>query len=326
MGDSKKENLKKKRNFDKIILIMARKTAILRNIKSVVRSNSNGKSSPQMIEKGWTQISWTRIGSGVILVGTTGSAFSYYSKLKLEQEEIKQRMKQITVAKREGGPLLDFVQLKVLYWNLYGLDGMNPVSRQHNDALFTFAPVNVNAVCLVILGLFPFYSYHKLRTFYYLRQMHKIKPRNMRVCLSRASTCCKDPKRCMTGSLSQPETMLDSIKMSRLYRYYQERANEVALFGGMVIILAIVGIGINIHDMKQTQKMEQMFLMKQWGLSALEYETTLNLLHVILSRQLDIFESDLKIVADYVKQKTNDFVEWDVPSTYLHYSPLVIMQ
>ena len=47
---------------------------------------------------------------------------------------------------------------------------------------------------------------------------------------------------------------------------------------------------------------------------------------MILSRQLDIFESDLKIVADYVKQKTNDFVEWDVPSTYLHYSPLVIMQ
>ena len=25
------------------------------------------------------------------------------------------------MAKREGGPLLDFVQLKVLYWNLYGL-------------------------------------------------------------------------------------------------------------------------------------------------------------------------------------------------------------
>ena len=32
-----------------------------------------------------------------------------------------QRIKQIAVAKREGGPLLDFVQLKVLYWNLYGL-------------------------------------------------------------------------------------------------------------------------------------------------------------------------------------------------------------
>ena len=31
------------------------------------------------------------------------------------------RIKQIAVAKREGGPLLDFVQLKVLYWNLYGL-------------------------------------------------------------------------------------------------------------------------------------------------------------------------------------------------------------
>ena len=52
--------------------------------------------------------------------------------------------------------------------------------------------------------------------------------------------------------------------MSRLFRYYQERANEVALLGGMVNILAIVGIGINIHDMKETQKMEQMLLTKQW--------------------------------------------------------------
>ena len=52
--------------------------------------------------------------------------------------------------------------------------------------------------------------------------------------------------------------------MSRLYQYYQERANEVALLGLLVNILAIVGIGINIHDMKQTQKMEQMFLSKQW--------------------------------------------------------------
>ena len=58
----------------------------------------------------------------------------------------------------------------------------------------------------------------------------------------------------------------------------------------------------------------------------MEYDTTLNLLHVILSRRLDIFESDLKIVADYVSKKTNSFVQWDVPSTYLHYSPLIIMQ
>ena len=52
--------------------------------------------------------------------------------------------------------------------------------------------------------------------------------------------------------------------MSRLYRYYQERANEVALLGGMVNILAFVGIVININDMKETQKMEQMLLSKQW--------------------------------------------------------------
>ena len=88
-------------------------------------------------------------------------------------------------------------------------DGMNPVSRKHNDALFTIAPVNVNAVCLVLLGLIPFWSYHKIRTFYYLRQMNKINPKTTKICLSKGMQCCKDPKRCMTGSLSQPETMLD---------------------------------------------------------------------------------------------------------------------
>lgn len=130
----------------------------------------------------------------------------------------------------------------------------------------------------------------------------------------------------MTGSLSQPETMLDSIKMSKLCLYYQERVKEVVLLGATVNILAMVGIVINIHDMKETEKMEKMLLTKQWGLSTLEYDTTLNLLHVILSRRLDIFETDLKIVAEYVQKKTGQFVHWDVPSTYIHYSPLIIMQ
>ena len=88
-------------------------------------------------------------------------------------------------------------------------DGMNPVSRKHNDALFTIAPVNVNAVILVFLGLIPFWSYHKIKTFYYLRQLNKINPSKKKICLSKGIQCCKDPKRCMTGTLSQPETMLD---------------------------------------------------------------------------------------------------------------------
>merc|ERR1711990_806737 len=172
------------------ILIMARKSAILRSLKSAVNFE---KSKPILKQK---NLSWTKIGSGIILVATTGSAFLYYSKLKLEQEEIKQRIKQIAVAKREGGPLLDFVQLKVLYWNLYGLDGMNPVSRKHNDALFTFVPVNVNAVFLAFFGLFPLWAYHRARIFYYLRQKKKINLKVKKTCLSRAQ-CCKDPQRCM---------------------------------------------------------------------------------------------------------------------------------
>ena len=86
---------------------------------------------------------------------------------------------------------------------------MNPVSRKHNDALFTIAPVNVNAVVLVVLGLVPFWSYHKFKTFYYLRQLNKINPTRKKICLSKGMQCCKDPKRCMTGTLSQPETILN---------------------------------------------------------------------------------------------------------------------
>ena len=70
-----------------IILIMARKSAILRSLKSVVSPVGNQVGKPVLKQK---NLSWTKIGSGVILVATTGSAFLYYSKLKLEQEEIKQ--------------------------------------------------------------------------------------------------------------------------------------------------------------------------------------------------------------------------------------------
>ena len=64
---------------------MARKSAILRSLKSAVGPFE--KSKPVLKQK---NLSWTKIGSGIILVATTGSAFLYYSKLKLEQEEIKQ--------------------------------------------------------------------------------------------------------------------------------------------------------------------------------------------------------------------------------------------
>ena len=71
---------------------MARKSAILRSLKSVVSPFE--KSKPVLKQK---NLSWMKIGSGVILVTTTGSAFLYYSKLKLEQEEIKQEFYSIRI-------------------------------------------------------------------------------------------------------------------------------------------------------------------------------------------------------------------------------------
>ena len=58
-----------------------------------------------------------------------------------------QRIKQIAVAKREGGPLLDFVQLKVLYWNLYGL-GMAEIEAILSE--------NVPCTTLVVTPNFKF--------------------------------------------------------------------------------------------------------------------------------------------------------------------------
>ena len=71
---------------------MARTSAILRSLKSAVNFE---KSKPILKQK---NLSWTKIGSGIILVATTGSAFLYYSKLKLEQEEIKQEIYSIRLS------------------------------------------------------------------------------------------------------------------------------------------------------------------------------------------------------------------------------------
>ena len=54
-----------------------------------------------------------------------------------------QRIKQIAVAKPESGPLLDFVQLKVLYWNLYGL-GMAEIEVSDAGNTWQVSPVFQN--------------------------------------------------------------------------------------------------------------------------------------------------------------------------------------
>ena len=44
---------------------------------------------------------------------------------------------------------------------------------------------------------------------------------------------------------------------------------------------------------------------------------------MIIARRLSLFkESDLRTVADYVQNKTGEPTFWDVPSTYVHFSPL----
>jgi len=43
---------------------------------------------------------------------------------------------------------------------------------------------------------------------------------------------------------------------------------------------------------------------------------------VILSRNIDQFETELRAIAYYVQMKTGEETYWDVPSTYIYYSPV----
>ena len=59
------------------------------------------------------------------------------------------------------------------------------------------------------------------------------------------------------------------------------------------------------------------------GVDELDHESTVRLLSILIERNLFLFdEHHLRIVADYVNEKTGAETYWDVPSTYLGYSPL----
>ena len=67
---------------------------------------------------------------------------------------------------------------------------------------------------------------------------------------------------------------------------------------------------------------ERQLLWQQWGIQSLGHEQTLVLLHVILSRNIHQFETELRAIAYYVQMKTGEETYWDVPSTYIYYSPV----
>lgn len=86
------------------------------------------------------------------------------------------------------------------------------------------------------------------------------------------------------------------------------------------------GVALNQYDMHITENFTSELLRKQWGIRSLDHERTLNLLHVILSRNIRTFEPELRAISWYVNLMTGEDTYWDVPSTYIWYSPVVIMQ
>ena len=59
------------------------------------------------------------------------------------------------------------------------------------------------------------------------------------------------------------------------------------------------------------------------GICELDHTSTVRLLSSLIERNLNHFKhTDLQVVADYVATKTGETTYWDIPSTYLSYSPL----
>ena len=107
-----------------------------------------------------------------------------------------------------------------------------------------------------------------------------------------------------------------------------------------LLSLAALGVGtsINVDHMNKSAKYSSDLLYKQWvcsntvvidknafiqGISELDHTSTVRLLSTLIERNLNNFKhTDLQVVADYVAQKTGEPTYWDIPSTYLSYSPL----
>ena len=108
-----------------------------------------------------------------------------------------------------------------------------------------------------------------------------------------------------------------------------------------LLALAAVGVGtsINVDHMNKSAKYSSDLLQKQWvcgkpfyrgetfffiqGICELDHTSTVRLLSSLIERNLNHFKhTDLQVVADYVATKTGETTYWDIPSTYLSYSPL----
>merc|ERR1712131_272446 len=238
------------------------------------------------------------IGGRAIFVTPIAIPAVYYFAnsciLKQFKNKKEQRIQDIVDSKVHSG---DQSKLRVLFWNLCCLDGINPVTKTPHD-IWSYLTLG-GALCsvpvvFIKLKLIKNRAWRKFNT----KQMDQMDQ-------SKQTIYARDIQ------LLQSKLKIDESKAS--YKEY-------------LCLFILLGIGYNLTDMYHTERTTRELLWYQWGIRSLDHEQTLVLLHVILSRNIHQFETELRAIAYYVQMKTGEETYWDVPSTYIYYSPVVIMQ
>jgi len=232
------------------------------------------------------------IGTRVAVVLPVAIPAVYYTVRKQLDNKKENTIRDIVDSKIQ---LADQSKLKVLFWNLCYHDGINPVTKVPHD-IWSYLSLG-GALCSL-----P-YTFIKVKW---------IKNRAWKKFLEAKTTNqSKQSIYARDHHLVQSKLKIERFKGSSKQ------------FIGAVILL---GIGYNLIDMYHTQNINRQLLWQQWGIQSLDHERTLVLLHVILSRNINLFEKELRAISYYVQMKTGEETYWDVPSTYIYYSPVVIMQ
>jgi len=221
--------------------------------------------------------------------------------------------------------LSDLLKIHTLKRNLYHLDGISSQTRLPHDTYFW-----VGSACLAAgacVGVGRFLQYQKRLLCYRYQcagqncsgQMLS-RPTNQ----SANSVKCRGYSRMSQDQIEARDLVFNQLILNRHYRNYKKELKVTAAISAAVFA---VGAWINLDHITKSTTLASSMLRKQWGVDELDHESTLRLLSILIERNLFLFEEHhLRIVAEYVAEKTGDHTYWDVPSTYMGYSPLVIMQ
>jgi len=221
--------------------------------------------------------------------------------------------------------LSDVIKMQILKRNLYHLDGISSQTRLPHDTYFW-----AGSLCMVtgaLLACLKYIQYQK--RLFCLRCMIPKNSGGGDYCQMLSRSNCSVTKSRGYSQLTQDQIEHNDLKFNQIiiFKQYQRCKKELKLISILSGAFFAVGAGINVDHMRKSSDLSSTMLNKQWGVDELDHESTVRLLSILISRNLYLFnQRNLETVADYVADKTGEETYWDVPSTYLSYSPLVIMQ